>query len=529
MKNDILLKKIKFEKGKIFFESNNSWSFCLNAFKSENNKIYYLLDNEINRKKIKEINENIIIVNKFFDSKNEKKKLRDYQKEDVEKLSKLKSVAIFSEMRTGKTPIALSIFKKWKKKKMLIIVPGILQNHWQISVEEWLEEPAYLISDLNPKLRFFFYKKIFLEKKNLIIIVSKDIFKIDSNNELFKKQIKTNKDICVIIDEAHFLRNHLSQQSKSIYKLKNIEYKIALTGTPIVNNHTDIFGILKFINKKKYSSYWKFVKEYFEINEIKFLKEKKNYKFIQIKDFKNEEKKNELKKELKEFSVNRKQKDVLSWIPPIIYEKKYLLMEKKQEKKYEKIKKIWKDKYQTLKLLTKLKTLTLYPPLLKVKELGIKIKFIVDFIEEEKNNNSLIIFSTRSNTFLEPLSEILKNKNILIDKIFGKITRKQKEENIKKFQEGKIKILLCNIKSSGFGINLSKAETIIFADRSYSPSDNEQAEARFLPVNEKESKKILLIIDLICKNTIDEKIITLLEKKKNITKIINNEPDYFFT
>ncbi|CAG8449722.1 9074_t:CDS:2 [Ambispora gerdemannii] len=95
-----------------------------------------------------------------------------------------------------------------------------------------------------------------LQEQELIIIVSKDTFKIDSL--LFKKLKKrkeTNGVYCVIVDEAHFLRNHQSQQSKSIYALKDAPYKMALTGTPIVNRSPDIFGILKFLNPETYSSY----------------------------------------------------------------------------------------------------------------------------------------------------------------------------------------------------------------------------------------------------------------------------------
>jgi SNF2 family DNA or RNA helicase len=70
-----------------------------------------------------------------------------------------------------------------------------------------------------------------------------------------KKKKGTNNNYCVIIDEAHFLRNHQSQQSKSAYLLKDAQYKMVLTGTPVVNHHTDIFGILKFLQPDTYSSY----------------------------------------------------------------------------------------------------------------------------------------------------------------------------------------------------------------------------------------------------------------------------------
>jgi len=129
---------------------------------------------------------------------------------------------------------------------------------------------------------------------------------------------------------------------------------------------------------------------------------------------------------------------------------------------------------------------------------------------------------------LYPLSEILEKEKIKVGLITGKTSAFNKEEIINLFQNKNLNILLCNIKSANLGINLSKANTIIFADRSYSPADNKQAEARFLPTNDQENKEIRLIIDLICYSSIDEKINELLKKKEDIIKVINNKPNYFF-
>lgn len=73
---------------------------------------------------------------------------------------------------------------------------------------------------------------------------------------------------CSIVDEAHFLRNHRSQQSKGIYTLQDSEYKMVLTGTPVVNCPSDIFGILKFLGN--YTSYGKFVKGFFRTRRNPF-------------------------------------------------------------------------------------------------------------------------------------------------------------------------------------------------------------------------------------------------------------------
>jgi SNF2 family DNA or RNA helicase len=148
---------------------------------------------------------------------------------------------------------------------------------------------------------------------------------------------------------------------------------------------------------------------------------------------------------------------------------------------------------------------------------------------QERTEQSIIIFSTRSDTFLEPLAKILTEKKIESGLIIGKINHQKREENIERFQEKKLNVLLCNIQSAGVGLNLSQAETIIFADRSYSPADNEQAEARFLPTTDSGSSHVRLVIDLVCQGTIDEKILKLLKRKEDIIKIISANPSYFFS
>jgi SNF2 family DNA or RNA helicase len=180
-------------------------------------------------------------------------------------------------------------------------------------------------------------------------------------------------------------------------------------------------------------------------------------------------------------------------------------------------------------LLSNLKSIILYPKHIvsESKENGVKIDYLFNLCKENEDKH-ILIFSTRSETFLEPLSKLLIEKKINFGIIIGKTDQNQREVYIREFQSSKIKILLCNIQSAGFGLNLNQADTVIFADRSYSPADNEQAEARFLPTDNSQNVKVRSIIDLVCKNTIDERILKLLEKKKDITKIINSNPDLLF-
>lgn len=520
-------------KEKIIFKSTYAWAFCLNANCEEKQRYYSLITNDLNYQKLQKLiptPEFSKITFKFSSNPINKSlsRLRNYQLVDVNFLSKLTSAGIFSEMRTGKTPVSLIVFSKLPVTNLLIISPSILQQQWQKAVEDWLNRPAYIITFLEKEWRYEFYQKI-LSEEEWIIIVSKDTFKTDSSHfKKIKNKRRSNNNYCVIIDEAHFLRNHQSQQSKSIYLLKDARYKMVLTGTPVVNHHTDIFGILKFLQPEIYSSYWKFAEEYFFVRKFEFKKGKKKFLIRQVKSFKNEQKKQALQKKVGQFSVNRRQKDVLPWLPLVIYQKEYLLMEEQQHDVYSQWKEKWKSEYQPLEILAKLKTLTLYPPALGFEQSpGVKINYLISFLQERKEQ-SIIIFSTRSETFLEPLSKILKSQKIEAGLIVGKTSYQEKEKYIQQFQKEELSILLCNLQTAGVGLNLSRAETIIFADRSYSPADNDQAEARFLPTTGEEIPRVRLVIDLICKGTIDEKILELLKRKEDIIKVLNSNPGYFF-
>ena len=510
---------------KIIFKTTYPWAFGLNANHEDKIRYFSLSNNFLNRQKLQKIVPSYKFSKTVPDSllvNSSLPQLRNYQTEDVKFLSKLKSIAIFSEMRTGKTPTALMTFQKWPVSNLLIITPAILQQQWQKSVEEWLTKPAYIITHLDKKWRFNFYQKI-LQNKEWILIVSKDTFKIDSAyfQKLKKRKISSN-NYCVIIDEAHFLRNY-SQQSRSIYALRDARYKMVLTGTPVVNHHKDIFGILKFLQPEIYRRRESFEDEYFFVDLLHLRGKKRKLRII--KGFK-PGKQQKLQKKISQFSVNRRQREVLPWLLPVIYQKEFLLMEEEQQNIYSQWREKWSE-YQPLEVLAKLKTLTLYPPALGFRSRGSKINYLVAFLKENKELG-IIVFSTRSETFLEPLAQILKEQKIEVGLITGKTSYPGREKWISAFQSGELNVLLCNIQSAGIGLNFSQAETIIFADRSYSPADNEQAEARFLPTTDSETPRIRLVIDLICKGTIDEKILQLLKRKEDIIKTLSNNPEHFF-
>jgi superfamily II DNA/RNA helicase len=86
----------------------------------------------------------------------------------------------------------------------------------------------------------------------------------------------------------------------------------------------------------------------------------------------------------------------------------------------------------------------------KITSLGAKMNYLIDYCQEQVDKNSpLLILSTRSETFLEPLAQILTKKNIEVGLITGEISMPKREIIIKEFQNGQLNILLANLQCIG--------------------------------------------------------------------------------
>jgi SWI/SNF-related matrix-associated actin-dependent regulator 1 of chromatin subfamily A len=318
------------------------------------------------------------------------------------------------------------------------------------------------------------------------------------------------------VDEAHFLRNYQSKQSKAIFKLgKNAVKRLALTGTPAVNKGDDLYGILHFLYPDRFSSYWQFVDRYFNTWETPWgQREVKGYK-----------RKEELQEILDLISVQRKRSEVMAWIPPKQYQTIEVEMDAKQRKAYnsmlntftiEEDGEIKADAPSVLAQLTRLRQICLHPGLLDIDSPSAKENFILEWLEDNPNEQ-VIIFSNFS-SYLKHLHKKIGGDCQLI---IGETSKDLRQNIVDMFQTGGVKVILANIQAAGVGLTLDAASTVIFLDRDYIPANNQQAEDRIVPTTENSNQRCT-IIDVVCKDSIDEKINDILKKKKSVIEVVNN-------
>lgn len=438
-------------------------------------------------------------------------RLRCYQRVDIEYLKTLPAALIGNEARTGKTPVSILLMKELNTLKNLVISPASLIWNWASEFENWDKEMTVYVVSGTPAKRKRIYDDYHKWKGRKVLIVSKDTWKTDILN--------TNFDTC-FVDEAHFLRNPKTAQSKAVFKTKATR-RYALTGTPTVKHAADIYGILHFLYPSKFSSYWDFVGRYFQVGED-FMGHKE---IGPVKP----DRQQELEELVGFISVQRKRKDVMVWLPEKQYQTIPVVLESKQLKLYERMRDDFLayldeddsehrvDTSGVLPQLMRLRQLCLDPRLVGFDVRGAKTDAIVEWCD---NNREPVVIMSMFTSYLKLLKPELEKMGLRVDFIHGEMSNAQKQEVSNRFQKGNLDVLLCNIISAGTGFTLDRAETIIFLDLPYNYSDLSQAEDRITPVS-KDRLHSMNVIKFVCNNTIDNRIMTILDNKKSLTDIVN--------
>ncbi len=428
-------------------------------------------------------------------------RLRPYQRVDVEFLTMRKNAAVFNEQRTGKTPTILLAVKD-RMRKGIIVCPAGLKLNWSREAQIWINRTATVVSG-SPAKRKAIYKQ-FKEATESIIILSYETLRIDV------ALLDTAFDV-LIIDEAHRLRNYRTKQSLAVLELsRKANHVFPMTGTPAVNHPADVFGIIRLLRPKKYTSYWNFVDRYFGSTVGRFGREVLSLKKERIPEF------TEL---LNSISVQRKREDVMQWIPPITRRTISLETDPAQQRYYNQILETFRydDKVipNHIAQLTRLRQVCLDPGLLDLKAKSPKAEFIKEYLED--NDEPIVVFSSFT-SFLKRLKDEIPEALLLT----GEQSSAEKQAAVDKMQKGEARVMLANIVAGGVGWTLDKVDTVIFTDKSFNPIDNEQAQDRIVPTVKALKYEAKQIITLTMSNTLEGNIEMLLEAKENIIQYVNN-------
>lgn len=323
----------------------------------------------------------------------------------------------------------------------------------------------------------------------------------------------------IVLDESQQIKNKDGKIFKAINGL-NSNHKLALSGTPIENSLADLWSQMQFINPDLLGGFRFFKNEF----------------IIPIEKAKNEEKKEQLYQLVTPYLLRRTKQQVAKDLPSLITKTFVSDMLPEQEKLYESEKSMirnyllntfnsnnGKNKVHVLQSLMKLRQLANHTSLTE-EDIAIGGKFD-DVIEHWKTvvkaGHKVLIFSSfvkHLNLFEAYFKEQKEHYSI----INGSLNPEKRKNEIEKFENNDIvKTFLISIKSGGTGLNLTQADYVFILDPWWNPFIEKQAIARAHRIGQ---TKQVVAIKFITRNTIEEKIVQLQEKKTLLAEeIIRDE------
>lgn len=446
--------------------------------------------------------------------------LRDYQVSGVKWLYTICKCGfggiLADEMGLGKSLQTIMFIKKMyeenKDSKFLIVCPTALVYNWENEFNKFAPDLSYQVFAGKRQERQELLKKY----DGNIYITSYGLLREDLD-------IYETKDYRVfVIDEAQNIKNPKTGLTKAVKSITS-ETKIALTGTPIENTITELWSIFDFIMPGFLSSLVKFQQKY------------------NIKDFDEDTNKllTNLKAQVKPFILRRKKKDVIKDLPDKIENNIFIDLNEMQKKYYAaEVKRVndemdklvntggfTKNKMMILALLTRLRQICIHPSIYDANYKGesAKMEALLDTVKELVSNGHKILLFTSFKTALYLVKDALNKEDISTYVIDGSVPSKQRQILVDAFNKDKTNVFLIMLKSGGTGLNLTSADVVIHLDLWWNPQAENQATDRTHRIGQ---TKTVEVIKLICKGTIEEKILSLQEKKKLLSdKMIEEEMD----
>lgn len=438
-------------------------------------------------------------------------KLRPYQIKGVQWLTALKnhhlSGVLADDMGLGKTLEMIAFLSQYDEKKPnLIITPKSLTFNWEDEFHHWVPDAKVVVLSLDKEERHSLISQI-KKDETVNYIISYDSLRIDQ--DLFK-------DISfgfVILDEGQNIANALSQKARAV-KTLNADYKFALTGTPIQNSLMDLWSLFDFLMPGYLKSFNDFKKQYakYEIDA----KERKHLEHI-----------------ISPFLLKRKKDDVLIELPGKTVVTQSIVMEQKEKDLYHayliKAKNTFQEigeggttkKVEVLAALTRLRQICVDPSsFLEYPDISSKLDYTLFLVKEAiSKGHKVLVFSSFRMVLLH-LGELLGKENITFDFITGDTSAQNRLQLAKTFnQDENPKVMLISLKAGGTGLNLIGADIVLHLDPWWNLAAEDQASDRAYRIGQ--NRKVT-IYKVVMKDTIEEKVLALQEKKKNLSDIFDN-------
>lgn len=448
--------------------------------------------------------------------------LRPYQTTGFHWLNYLNDVGwggiLADDMGLGKTVQALTMLRHYNTENKglmaLVVCPTTLIYNWENEIKKFSPGLTYSIHHGSMRTR----DTAALQETNIVITTYGTL---RSDIQVLMK-IPFNY---VVLDESQAIKNPGSKVAKAACLL-SAKNRLCMSGTPLQNNTFDIYAQMNFLNPGLLGSVEFFRNEFAN----------------PIDKFGEPEQKDHLRKLLFPFILRRTKEQVAKDLPEKMETILFCEMEDEQRKVYDAYRNAYRDRIlgvideqgidksqlTILQGLMKLRQICDSPAILNEEEKypnhSIKLDELTREITENIGEHKALIFSQFLG-MLALIKEKLKENNIVHEYFDGSTPPHERERAIQNFQNNdECRVFLISLKAGGVGLNLTAADYVYIVDPWWNPAVEQQAIDRTHRIGQ---TKNIFAYRMICKDTIEDKILQLQERKRILAKELISDDNSF--
>ena len=388
--------------------------------------------------------------------------------------------------------------------RSLIVCPASLVYNWQKEISRFAPQiKTTLVTGLAAERQ----RIVRHTKEGEVLITSYDLLKRDV--ELYRDMVFAIQ----VIDEAQYIKNPGTQAAKGVKQI-TAGFKLALTGTPIENRLSELWSIFDYLMPGFLYTYQRFREE------------------IEIPVVVNgdENRMQRLQRMIRPFILRRLKGEVLRDLPAKLEENVFAKLEGEQLALYDahvqrmkeslegkSEKEFRSDKIQILAELTRLRQICCDPGLLfeGYKGESAKAQMCMELIENAVSAGHKVLLFSQFTSMLERLAAGLKKTGIDYYMLTGSVGKEKRMQMVESVNEDDVPVFCISLKAGGTGLNLTAADIVIHYDPWWNVAVQNQATDRAHRIGQ---KHVVTVYKLVSEGTIEEKIIAIQERKKELAK-----------
>lgn len=431
--------------------------------------------------------------------------LYPYQQEGMLHLAFNQRALLADEMGLGKTVQAIAacelLHREENIQRVLIIATASLKAEWEEQIAKFSGLSSLIIQGTRPdRLRqyqchaFFYlanYEQILMDGPDIQRLLMPDV---------------------IILDEAQRIKNWQTKTANTIKQLKS-PYAFVLTGTPIENKIDDIYSIVQFLDPRVFGPLFRFNRNFYELDE--------KGKPIGYKNL------DELHRRLRPIMLRRLKNDVEGQLPERTVNNYFVPMDNEQLIRYDeyqnkvarllyqaKRRPLRKEEFEKLQRWLACMRMLCDTPFILDPDCRVspKINELENILDEllSDETSKIIIFSEWER-MLQLVRKLTQKKQLSIAWHTGSVPQQKRREEINRFKNNPDCRLFLSTDSGSVGLNLQTANIVINLDLPWNPAKLEQRIARAW---RKHQTRSVQIINLICENSIEHRMLHLLAEKQ---------------